>query len=139
MLFTILKPRITPRQKTIALTVAAGADLLQIVFWPLFGEGFLSPFEDLLDLIVAGVLIAICGFRWQFVLAFFLEAVPGFDLFPTWTALVLSLPVTPADVPRFNVLPATSPVTRRHHAHSPINVAAVAVPPVQPEAQQCPR
>jgi len=87
----VAKPAISPRQKAAALMIAGMADLLQVVFFPFFGAGILSPVEDALDLIVATLLIGICGFRWQFALAFFMETIPGLSLVPTWTAVVLML------------------------------------------------
>ena len=40
------------------------ADALQIAIAPIFGEGFASPFNDALDLVVAAVLIRLLGFHW---------------------------------------------------------------------------
>jgi hypothetical protein len=90
---------IEKRQKRIALAVAAAADLLQLGLAPLFAEGALSPFEGALDLVVALSLALIVGFRWRTLLAFGLELVPGLALFPSWTAVVLTLPSasTPPD------------------------------------------
>jgi len=76
------------REKT-ALVVALTADAIQIAAAPLFGEGFASPFNDALDLIVAGVLIKLLGFHWPLLPALAAEAVPALDLAPTWTASVL--------------------------------------------------
>jgi hypothetical protein len=130
MLPIISKPAISMRQKVAALAVAGCADVLQIVLWPVFFEGGVSPFDDALDVIVATVLIGICGFRWQFILAFLMETVPGLDLFPTWTALALTLQTAPHDPPRFEVLP---PPANGDSASTrpPIHVDAVAVPPVR--------
>lgn len=72
-----------------ALGIAMFADALQIVLFPLFGEGALSPFNDLLDLAVAGVLTRLLGWHWAFLPAFVTELVPGLDLVPTWTLAVL--------------------------------------------------
>jgi hypothetical protein len=69
--------------------VAVAADVLQLAVFPLFGEGFASPFDDVLDLVVAGVLIKLLGFHWAFLPAIGAELVPGLDLAPTWTATVL--------------------------------------------------
>jgi len=72
-----------------ALAVAAGADVVQFALAPLFGEGFASPFNDLLDLAVGGVLVWLLGFHWALLPAIGAELVPGLDLAPTWTASVL--------------------------------------------------
>lgn len=62
---------------------------MQLVAAPLFGEGFASPFNDVLDVVVAGVLIKLLGFHWALLPALAAEAVPALDLAPTWTASVL--------------------------------------------------
>jgi len=62
---------------------------VQLVAAPLFGEGFASPFNDVLDLAVAAVLIRLLGFHWALLPALAAEAVPALDLAPTWTASVL--------------------------------------------------
>jgi hypothetical protein len=62
---------------------------LQIALAPLFGEGFASPLNDALDLLVAAVLIKLLGFHWPLLPALVAEAVPALDLAPTWTAAVL--------------------------------------------------
>jgi hypothetical protein len=72
-----------------ARVTAIAADVLQIGIAPLFGEGFASPFNDVLDLVVAGVLIKLLGFHWALLPALAAEAVPALDLAPTWTAAVL--------------------------------------------------
>ncbi|SRR5260221_13866706 len=82
-------PEVTPRAVTVARVVAVAADALQLFVAPLFAEGFASPFNDALDLIVAAVLIKLLGFHWAFLPALAAEAVPGLDLAPTWTASVL--------------------------------------------------
>jgi hypothetical protein len=88
---------VSNKRKGIALAVAGVADIVQIVLFPMFVEGALSPFEDALDIAVAIALLVILGFRWRLAFAFALELVPGADLFPTWTAVVLSVPSVPAE------------------------------------------
>src|SRR3954451_4064747 len=85
--------KLSRERKRVALAIAAAADLAQVFFLPLFGEGGLSPLEDALDVVVAVALTALVGFRWRTALAFALELVPGVALFPSWTAVVASLPV----------------------------------------------
>ena len=63
--------------------------MVQIALAPLFGEGFASPFNDALDLVVAAVLIKLLGFHWAFLPALAAEAIPALDLAPTWTAAVV--------------------------------------------------
>lgn len=72
-----------------ARVLAVAADALQIFLFPLFGEGFASPVNDLLDMGVALALVRLVGFHWVFLPSIVAEAVPGLDLAPTWTAAVL--------------------------------------------------
>jgi hypothetical protein len=81
--------RSTRARQAAALAVAAGADVAQLALAPLFGEGFASPFNDALDIAVAGVLVWLLGFHWALLPAAGAELVPGLDLAPTWTASVL--------------------------------------------------
>jgi hypothetical protein len=92
------RPRpVSRKRRAIALAVAGVADLVQIVFLPAFIEGVASPFDDALDLVVVVALLAILGFSYRLVFALALELVPGAALFPTWTAVVLSLPAAPKE------------------------------------------
>jgi len=98
---------VDPKRKKIALAIAAIADMVQMGAFPVFAEGALSIPDDALDAAVAILLVVTLGFRWRLLLSLALELVPGLTLFPTWTAVVLSLPVhAPAPA-----LPAAAPVT----------------------------
>jgi hypothetical protein len=133
MLPIIPKPPLSRGQKRAALAVAAVADVLQILVFPAFAEGVISPFQDVLDIIVAIILTAICGFKWQFVLAFGLELVPVADLFPTWTAMVLTLPsAAPTPPPPIQVSATVAPQeTSSNATQRMVDVQAVVAPPVQ--------
>ena len=72
----------------LARLLAIAADVLQWVLMPVFGEGGLSPFDDVLDVVLSGVMIALVGWHWAFAPAFLAELVPGVDLVPTWTVAV---------------------------------------------------
>jgi hypothetical protein len=72
----------------LAWLVAIAADTLQIVALPLFAVGGLSPADTLLDIFVAMTLIRLLGWHWAFLPTLAAELIPGFDLFPTWTAAV---------------------------------------------------
>ena len=72
----------------LAWLVAIMADALQIIAFPLFAEGLVSPFDTTLDFIVAFVLTRLLGWHWAFLPSLGAELVPGLDLFPTWTAAV---------------------------------------------------
>jgi hypothetical protein len=78
----------TPGKVRAARLVALAADALQIAIAPLFGEGFASPFNDVLDLAVTAALIRLLGFHWTLLPTLAAEAVPALDLAPTWTASV---------------------------------------------------
>jgi hypothetical protein len=96
-----MKVEATPKQKRIALAVAIVADVLQLALPFFFVEGALSPLADGLDLAVAAGLLLTLGFRWRTLLALGVELIPGLALFPTWTALVATLP-TAQPVPQLS-------------------------------------
>lgn len=72
----------------LAWSIAIAADALQIGLFPLFAAGGVSPADSALDLIVAVALTKILGWHWAFLPSVMAELLPGFDLFPTWTAAV---------------------------------------------------
>jgi hypothetical protein len=74
-----------------AMVLAMMADALQIVVFPLFVQGALSPADDVLDLAVAAVLVRLLGWHWEFLPAFAAELVPGVDLVPFWTLAVANV------------------------------------------------
>jgi hypothetical protein len=74
-----------------AMTVAIVADVLQIVIFPLFSEGAVSPADDLLDVGVGAVLVKLLGWHWEFLPSFFAKLVPGVDLVPFWTMAVINV------------------------------------------------
>ena len=69
--------------------IAIAADFVQILVLPVFVLGGLSPAVTVVDLAVALMLTKLLGWHWAFLPTMFAELVPGFDLFPTWTAAVL--------------------------------------------------
>ena len=91
---TVSDDRITispgPRFRA-AMILAIAADALQILVFPLFAEGALSPADDVLDLAVAAVLVNLLGWHWEFLPAFLAELVPGVDLVPFWTLAVANV------------------------------------------------
>jgi hypothetical protein len=90
---------VTKNRKKIALVIAGLADLIQLGFFPIFGEGALSIPDDVLDVAVAVILFATLGFSWRILLALAIELVPGVALFPSWTAVVATLPTIPTALP----------------------------------------
>jgi len=79
-----------PRYRT-AMILAIAADALQIVVFPFFSEGALSPADDVLDLAVGGILIYLLGWHWEFLPSFIGEMLPGVDFVPFWTLAVANV------------------------------------------------
>lgn len=74
-----------------ALVLAITADLVQMVMSPLVVEGAASPIDDVLDVVVGGVLSWLLGWHWEFLPSFLAKLVPGVDLFPLWTLAVANV------------------------------------------------
>jgi hypothetical protein len=79
-----------PRFKT-AMILAVIADALQILVFPSFVEGALSPADDILDFGIAALLINLLGWHWEFLPSFLAKLVPGVDLVPFWTMAVINV------------------------------------------------
>src|SRR5215831_17939881 len=78
-------------QFRLAMLLAILADALQLIIFPAFVEGALSPADDLLDLGVAAAMVRLLGWHWEFLPSFFAKLVPGMDLVPFWTLAVVSV------------------------------------------------
>ena len=76
------------REMRAAWFVAVAADTIQIVVLPVFAPGGISPADTAVDLGVAFILSKLMGWHWAFLPTLIAELIPGFDLFPTWTAAV---------------------------------------------------
>jgi hypothetical protein len=74
-----------------AMILAIIADALQIIIFPAFVEGALSPAEDVLDFGIAAILINLLGWHWEFLPSFLVKLVPGVDLVPFWTIAVVNV------------------------------------------------
>lgn len=84
--------QLSPRSRfRIAMILAMAADALQVVLFPLFAEGALSPADDVLDCAVAAVMVHLLGWHWEFLPTFFAKLVPGADLVPFWTLAVANV------------------------------------------------
>jgi hypothetical protein len=79
---------LTPRQVKIVRALAALVDLLQFAVFPLMFEGFLSPLNTAVDVVMAVVFTLMIGWHWALLPAFLSELIPFWDLVPTWTAAV---------------------------------------------------
>lgn len=77
----------TPRWRW-ALLTAVASDALG------FGVVLLPPVQWALDAVTVAVLFMVLGFRWPLLPALAVEAVPGLELFPTWTLVVAALAAT---------------------------------------------
>jgi len=73
------------------MMLAVIADALQIIVFPLFVEGALSPADDVLDFGVGALMIHLLGWHWEFLPSFFAKLVPGVDLVPCWTLAVANV------------------------------------------------
>jgi hypothetical protein len=73
------------------MVLAIVADVLQIVVFPLFVEGALSPADDILDFGVAAMMVHLLGWHWEFLPSFLAKLVPGVDLVPFWTMAVANV------------------------------------------------
>lgn len=73
------------------MILAILADALQIAVLPMFIEGAESPADDVLDFSVAGVLIWLLGWHWEFLPSFAGKLVLGVDLVPFWTLAVANV------------------------------------------------
>lgn len=89
-------PRVSKKRKAVAMSIAVVADLVQIVLWPAFAGGAASPFDDALDAVVAVALLITLGWSGRLGAALALELTPAAALFPTWSAVVASIPVEAA-------------------------------------------
>jgi len=78
----------TRRRILAARILAVVADAVQVGLLPLFAEGAASIVNDVLDAVIAVVMVVLVGWHWAFVPAFFAELVPVVDLAPTWTLAV---------------------------------------------------
>jgi hypothetical protein len=73
------------------MILAIVADALQIVVFPVFVEGALSPADDVLDLGVGALMVHLLGWHWEFLPSFLAKLVPGVDLVPFWTMAVANV------------------------------------------------
>jgi hypothetical protein len=80
---------ISTRRIWLARGVAIVADAVQLGGFAIFSPGFLSPFNDVLDVVVCGLLIFLVGWHIAFLPTFIVKDLPLVDLAPTWTVAVL--------------------------------------------------
>ena len=73
------------------MILAIIADALQIVLFPVFVEGALSPADDVLDFGIGALMVNLLGWHWEFLPSFIAKLVPGVDLVPLWTIAVANV------------------------------------------------
>ncbi|HVO12025.1 MAG TPA: hypothetical protein VMX54_14895 [Vicinamibacteria bacterium] len=83
-----MRDDLTPSAVRAARLIAMATDLLQIGLLPVFFPGGFSPANNVIDVVVAAVLLRLLGWHWAFLPTFVVELVPFVDLVPTWTAAV---------------------------------------------------
>lgn len=88
-----LKPLvISPKRKYLALLLAGIVDVVQFTLLaPSTGAGAMSPVEWGVDIATTILLVAILGWNWRLLAAFVFELIPAVALFPTWSALILTI------------------------------------------------
>lgn len=74
-----------------ALILAVAADALQILVFPFFVEGAFSGADDVLDLVMAAILVPLLGWHWEFLPTVLGKLIPGVDLVPFWTLAVANV------------------------------------------------
>jgi hypothetical protein len=73
------------------MILALVADALQLIVFPAFVEGAMSPADDILDLVVGAGMVQLLGWHWEFLPSFLAKLVPGVDLVPFWTIAVANV------------------------------------------------
>ena len=68
--------------------------------------------DAVLDALVAVVLVRLLGWHWAFLPTLMIEALPGADLFPPWTAAVFFVTRQMHNPAEPVVLPPESPIGR---------------------------
>lgn len=101
-------------RKKIAIAIALLADAAQGgMFFEMPALSWLPA--DVMDIVVAVLMLLLLGFRWRIVFALALEMIPGVQLFPSWTAFIISMPTIEGETKKLEAkqaaaLPAPSEV-----------------------------
>jgi hypothetical protein len=77
-----------PWRIRVAWAVALIADALQLAVFPMMLWGAVSPLDDIIDGVVALVLMALLGWHLAFLPSFLIKLLPVLDLAPMWTLAV---------------------------------------------------
>jgi hypothetical protein len=84
------------RQLALAFAVAGLSDTISL--W----TNFLTPVQLVVDALTAVALFMILGWRWVFLPALIMEAMPGVAIFPLWVLVVGSVAVMGTARPGMN-------------------------------------
>ena len=133
---------LTRTRRRLAWAIALLADGMQIVLWPVFFAGAVSPVDDALDVGVSVAMFAILGFHPALLPAFALKLLPGIDLAPTWTIAVWAATRGRPDA----TLPGASAEAAPSPGHAPTSSmaevvaddAASSAPPTTPGSRALP-
>jgi hypothetical protein len=79
---------LTPARRRAAFAIAIAADVIQWIAFPLVMWGAISPLNDVIDVVVALLLVRLVGFHWVLLPTLAAELMPFVDLVPSWTAAV---------------------------------------------------
>lgn len=74
-----------------AMMLAIAADALQLIIFPVFVAGAVSPADDVLDLVIGAMMVHLLDWHWEFLPSFVAKLVPGVDLVPFWTIAVANV------------------------------------------------
>jgi len=72
-----------------AYVVAICADALEVGLAPIMSEGFISPLNNIVDVVACIVLTLMLGWHIAFLPSFMIKLLPVVDFAPTWTLAVL--------------------------------------------------
>ncbi len=85
-------PGLTRKRIVLAFSLSVIADIIQFPITAVEGAGFFfipgALADFVVDCVVMGAMIKLLGFHWMLLPSLILEAIPGLDLLPTWTACV---------------------------------------------------
>ncbi|HTR40563.1 MAG TPA: hypothetical protein VMH87_02945 [Pseudomonadales bacterium] len=72
-----------------AYIIAIGADALEVGLAPVMSEGFVSPLNNIVDVVACIILTLLLGWHIAFLPSFMIKLLPVVDFAPTWTLAVL--------------------------------------------------
>ncbi len=94
-------------RKKVAIAIALLADAAQGgMFFEMPALSWLPA--DVMDILVAILMLVLLGFRWRIVFALALEMIPGVQLFPSWTAFIISLPTVEGETKKLEAKEAAA-------------------------------